>query len=177
LRGYERFTSVAARAEETTLPDGSVDFVTAGQTFHWFDPGPTRGEFARILEPGGVVALIWNTRRKEGEPFLAGYEKLLRSHGTDYREVCHGSRGSPESIRDFFRPHPVEEATFENRQAFDLEGLRGRLLSSSYVPDVGEPGHPEMMEAAGRLFEEHQAAGRVVLKYDTQVFFGPLSGP
>jgi len=175
LRRYGRFTSVAARAEATTLRDGSVGFVTAGQAFHWFDPGPTRCEFARILKPGGIVALIWNTRRKEGEPFLAGYEQLLRAHGTDYREVYHGRRGSRESIRDFFHPDPVEEATFENRQAFDLEGLAGRLLSSSYVPGEGEPGHLEMMKAGRRLFEEHQTDGSVVLKYDTQVFFGPLS--
>ncbi len=175
LGRYERFTSVAAKAEETTLPEGSVDFVVAGQAFHWFDPGPTRGEFIRILKPGGTVALIWNTRRKAGEPFLAGYEQLLRSHGTDYRKVYHGRRGSRENIRDFFRPDPVEEATFENRQAFDLEGLRGRLLSSSYVPDAGETGHQEIMDAASRLFEEHQADGTVVLAYDTQVFFGPLS--
>ncbi len=176
LRRYGRFTSVAARAKGTTLPDGAVDFVVAGQAFHWFDPGPTRGEFVRILKPGGSVALIWNTRRKEGEPFLVGYKQLLRSHGTDYREVYHGRRGSRENIRDFFHPDSVEEATFENRQAFDLEGLKGRLLSSSYVPDVGRPGHAGIMEAAERLFEEHQTAGRVVLKYDTQVFFGPLSG-
>ncbi len=176
LRRYGRFTSVAARAEETTLPHASVDFVTAGQAFHWFDPDPTRREFARILKPGGCVALIWNTRRKEGEPFLAGYERLLRSHGTDYREVYHGRRASRENIRGFFHPDPVEEATFENRQAFDLKGLKGRLLSSSYVPDVGKPRHSETMEAASRLFEEHQIAGQVVLKYDTQVFFGPLSG-
>ncbi len=50
LRRYGRFTSVAVRAEETTLPDGSVDLVTAGQAFHWFDLGPTRREFARILK-------------------------------------------------------------------------------------------------------------------------------
>jgi SAM-dependent methyltransferase len=84
LRRYGRFTSVAARAEDTTLPDGSV-VSSAGQAFHWFDPGPTRREFARILKPGGYVALIWNTRRKEWEPFLGSYEDLLRAHGTDYR--------------------------------------------------------------------------------------------
>ncbi len=175
LRSYRRFTSVAARAEETTLPERGMDFVTAGQAFHWFDPGPTREEFARVLKPGGSVALVWNTRRKEGEPFLEGYEQLLQARGTDYRQVYHGRRGSLENIRNFFSPDPVEEATFENRQVFDFEGLRGRLLSSSYVPDEGEPGHLEMMEAAGRLFEEYQTDGAVVLKYDTQVFFGPLS--
>ncbi len=50
LRRYGRFTSVAARAEDTTLTEGSVDLVTAGQAFHWFDLGPTRREFARILK-------------------------------------------------------------------------------------------------------------------------------
>jgi SAM-dependent methyltransferase len=108
-----------------------VDLVTAGQAFHWFDPGPTRREFARILKPGGYVAFIWNTRRKEGKPFLAGYEELLRNHGTDYPEVYHGRRGSRKSISGFFHPDPVEEATFRNRQTFDFEALRGRLLSSS----------------------------------------------
>jgi SAM-dependent methyltransferase len=166
---------VAARAEDTALPESSVDLVIAGQAFHRFDPDPTRREFACILKPGGFFALIWNTRRKEGEPFLADYEDLLRTHGTDYREVYHGRRVSRESISGFFHPDPVEEATFRNRQIFDFEGLWGRLLSSSYVPDEGEPGHLETMEAAWRLFEEHQTDGLVALEYDTQVFFGPLS--
>ena len=174
-RQHGRFTSVAAPAEDTTLPDGSVDLVTAGQAFHWFDPDPTRAEFARILQPGGCAVLVWNTPRREGRPVLVAYEELPQACGTDYREVYHGHRASRESIRGFFRPGPFEEATFSNRQAFDFEGLRGRLLSSSYVPDEGEPGHPEVMEAARRLFEEHQVDGTVVLEYDTQVFFGPLA--
>src|SRR5579862_2299669 len=33
LSGYPRFHSVEGRAESTTLADGSVDFVTAGQAF------------------------------------------------------------------------------------------------------------------------------------------------
>lgn len=175
LRRYGRFTSVAATAEDTTLPNGSVDLVTAGQAFHWFDPKPTRSELARILKPGGSVALIWNTRRAYGTPFLVAYEELLQAHGTDYQKVRHVGLGSREIIRGFFRPDPVEEATFQNRQGLDFEAFKGRLLSSSYVPDEGEPGHSEMMEAAIRLFEDHQANGTVVLEYDTQIFFGPLS--
>jgi SAM-dependent methyltransferase len=93
LRRYGRLTSVAARAEDTTLPESSVDLVIAGQAFHWFDPGPKRREFARILKPGGYVALIWNTRREARELFLASYEELLRTYGTDYREVYHADGG------------------------------------------------------------------------------------
>jgi SAM-dependent methyltransferase len=47
-----RFRSVDASAEETGLAPGSVDFVTAGQAFHWFEPAKTRAEFLRILRPG-----------------------------------------------------------------------------------------------------------------------------
>src|SRR5262249_16727126 len=45
----KRFHSVAARAESTTLENASVDAITAGQAFHWFDRENTRHEFARIL--------------------------------------------------------------------------------------------------------------------------------
>lgn len=94
LQHFGRFTSVAATAENTTLSDRSVDFVTAGQAFHWFDAGKARREFARVLKPGGSVVLIWNSRRKDGKPFLVAYENLLRVYGTDYREVRHGRRGA-----------------------------------------------------------------------------------
>src|SRR5262249_24618794 len=62
LKDYPRFRSLSAQAEETTLDDASVDFITAGQAFHWFDRKKTRVEFARILKPRGRVSLIWNER-------------------------------------------------------------------------------------------------------------------
>lgn len=70
LRDFVNFTSIAATAEATTLPDQSVDFVTAGQAFHWFDLKPTRHEFARILAPPGWVVLVWNVQPPTGTPFL-----------------------------------------------------------------------------------------------------------
>ena len=71
LGQHTRFTSVAWTVEATTLDDASVDFVTAGQAFHWFDPERARTEFARTLKPEGWVALEWNLRRKDATPFLA----------------------------------------------------------------------------------------------------------
>src|SRR6266581_6258084 len=55
LRSYPKFTAVAATAEITTLPEASVDFVTAGQAFHWFDRERCRDEFRRILRPASWV--------------------------------------------------------------------------------------------------------------------------
>jgi SAM-dependent methyltransferase len=77
LGGDARFTSVAGSAEATTLAEGSVDLVAAGQAFHWFDPEAARAEFLRVLKPGGWVALAWNARRRSGTPFLEDYERLL----------------------------------------------------------------------------------------------------
>src|SRR4051812_9557350 len=65
LRDYSGFRSVNGDSENTTLPDASIDFVTAAQAFHWFRPGPTKTEFKRIIKPGGWVSLIWNLRHLE----------------------------------------------------------------------------------------------------------------
>ena len=178
LGGYADFTSVPATAEATTLDDGSVDFVTAGQSFHWFDPEAARAEFLRILRFGGWVTLVWNARRKEGmrTSFLQAYERLLETYATDYEKVGHDRRGSPEEVRDFFGPEAVEEIAFDNCQVFDLEGLKGRALSSSYVPSEGQPGHTEMMEELERIYRRHQEGGTVTVEYDTRVYCGRLGG-
>lgn len=175
LAGYPLFVSVAATAEETKLEDDSLDFVTAGQAFHWFEPGPTRAEFVRILKPDGWIVLVWNGRRSHLSPFLSDYERMLKTYGMDYAEVSYGRKGSAEEMRDFFRPSVVETATFENHQVLDFEGLRGRLLSSSYTPEPGHPNHEPMLAELARIFEEHQRDGRVVFGYDTRVYYGRLS--
>src|SRR6266849_5725481 len=75
LQKYPRFTSIAAPAEATTLADQSVDVVTAGQAFHWFDRELARREFARILVPNGWVVLVSNIQRTAGTPFLVALEQ------------------------------------------------------------------------------------------------------
>ena len=87
LKNYPTFITVAGSAENTTLPDASIDLITAGQAFHWFDEMKARVEFKRILKSGGFVALVWNDRRLDSTPFLAAYEQLLREFGTDYAQV------------------------------------------------------------------------------------------
>jgi SAM-dependent methyltransferase len=173
LRAYENFTSVDGRAEATTLPDASVDLITAGQAMHWFEPDATRREFARILRPGGWVVVVWNERLTEGTPFLEEYERLLLDYGTDYREVSH-KYAEDSLIEPFFGAGRARLRTFENRQVFDFEGLRGRLLSASYVPEPGHPNHPPMLRELAALFERHQTGGKVSVDYETKVYYGQL---
>ncbi len=172
LAGFGRFTSVAGTAEATTLPDGSVDFVTAAQAAHWFDRPRARREFVRILKPTGWLVLLWNERLTDSTPFLRAYEELLLNFGTDYEDVRH--ERTTDAVNEFFDPVPYRERVFATRQEFDYEGLQGRLLSSSYAPGPGHPKHEPMLRELRRIFELHAAAGRVAFEYKTRVYFGRL---
>ncbi|MBS1587126.1 MAG: class I SAM-dependent methyltransferase [Bacteroidetes bacterium] len=45
------------RAEQSTLPDHSVDLVTVAQAVHWFDFDSFYAEVKRVVKPGGLIAL------------------------------------------------------------------------------------------------------------------------
>jgi ubiquinone/menaquinone biosynthesis C-methylase UbiE len=173
LKQYPNFTSVNGTAEATTLPDRSMDFITAGQAFHWFDRIQTRKEFTRILKGGGWVALIWNDRHIDTSPFLCAYEELLHRYGTDCEALTHRNVDAA-AIAAFFTPQVSMLRTFDNGQVFDFSGLQGRLLSSSYTPEPDHPNHLPMLDALRAIFDKHQIDGRVEFIYTTVVYFGHL---
>ena len=75
---------VCGTAEVTGVADASVALVTAAQAFHWFNPPYALAEFARILKPGGVLALTWNNRDASRSPFVAAYETLIARYNPAY---------------------------------------------------------------------------------------------
>jgi SAM-dependent methyltransferase len=178
LRGYPKFSPVQAPAEATTLPIAAVDFVTAAQAFHWFDPRPTRREFARILKPGGWVVLLWNERRMDATPFMVDYEHLLVRFGVDYHKVK--PLWNKNSLPAFFGAGGFRKAVFDNPQMLDRAGLTGRVLSASYMPHRGHPSFPPMLGAIDNLFDAYQKDGQVCMEQETLMFYGklvPSTGP
>ncbi len=177
LLGWETgFLSVPGTAEATTLPAGKFDLIIAGQAFHWFEPTKARAEFARILKPGGWVVLVWNEREAGGDGFARAYENLLTTNAPDY-SPGRSHYAHAEKIQSFFAPAQFKQASFPNAQSMDFEALKGRLLSSSYTPEAGDPKFEPMLEALQQLFETHQKDGRVAFQYETLVFYGQLSVP
>jgi SAM-dependent methyltransferase len=168
----ERFRSVDGSAEATGLPAASVDLVTAAQAFHWFDPARARAEFARILRPGGAVALIWNQRADT--PFNRDYEAMLELFAPDYAHVRERDRAAEPKVRAFFAPQTPRFASFDSEQRFDEAGLRGRLASSSYAPPQGHPLHEPLLRRLGEIFAAHARDGAVTFAYDTVVWYGPI---
>ena len=167
LGHYARFTSIEGKAEATGLRDGSIDLISAGQALHWFHLEAARMEFQRILKPGGWVAIVWNDRRDES-PFMQAYRQLLLRHSTDYLQVDH-KRITADVLRTFYGP-VFHHTMFDNHQVFDFEGIRGRLLSSSYVPLDNE----RMLEELRAIFAAHQQNGTVTFDYETTLYYGQL---
>lgn len=174
LESFSGFSSVDGTAERTTLPDASVDLVTAGQAFHWFEPALARLEFQRILKSGRWCALIWNDRIVDANRFHREYELILRKYVPDYLLSTH-KEISDRILADFFAPSAMTQFQTPNEQVMDLGGFLGRVLSSSYVPQAGRPGHEEMIEALTKLFDEENDAGHVSFLYSTQLFCACLT--
>jgi SAM-dependent methyltransferase len=168
------FISVAGRAEATTLPDASVDLVTAAQAFHWFDRPAFRAECGRILRPGGQVAILWNDRADAASPYMEAFAGFIRRHATDQSRVDH-RLVSPEDLKCFYGVSPAHRV-FPNNQVLDLEGGIGRLGSVSYLPARGEPGYDAMIADYTSLFQSHSTGGSVRLLYNTDVYLGRLGG-
>lgn len=170
LGHHPDFRSVAGSAEATTLPDDSVDLVTAAQAFHWFDPVKAKAEFHRILRRKGNVSLIWNERMVGESGFSHGYEALLREQSEGYRQTVHRSGFAEETVREFYLPGKADRIDVPTRQEFDFDGVRGRLLSSSYAPKAGHPDHDKVFGELRRLFDRHAVDGRVAFAYTTRIF-------
>jgi len=162
------FVSVAGSAEATGLPDLSVRLVTAAQAFHWFDADAARLEFQRILEPGGRVALVWNTRAVDATPFMRDYEALLREHSLDYARVDH--RNATRRLGEFLVDE--QQWSFDHAHDLDWEASLGRMLSASYVPASGHPEHQRVVDALARVFETHARDGRAAWVYRAELFLG-----
>ncbi len=169
LEAYDHFQSIEGTSAATNLPDDLVDFVIAAQAFHWFEPESTRNEFKRIVKQGGYVCLIWNERQLNTTPFLLEYEELLLRYSNDYEKVRHENVN--EAVLESFFLRPFERAAFPNHQILDLEGLKGRLLSSSYTPNEGDPKYGPMLKDLTAVFVKHERGGKITILYDTNVFY------
>ncbi|MFS8443188.1 class I SAM-dependent methyltransferase [Xanthomonas campestris pv. raphani] len=174
LASYAKFRAVDGTAEATGLADASVDVVSAAQAFHWFDMLALRAEWARILKPGGLAVVYWNSRELDSTAFLRGYEQLLLDYGTDYTAVAERYQDDA-TMQAWFGEGFVAMAKFPNVQQLDFEALRGRLLSSSYAPLAHDPRHAPMLAALRTLFDAHAQDGHIDFHYQTRVFAGRLN--
>lgn len=153
---------VEATGERTGLESSSVDLVLCAQSFHWLRAEEALAEFARVLRPGGVVALVWNDRDDQDE-FTREYGRLLRVASGDHPAM----RGVPhhESLRRSRLFEGFETRVFPSSQGVTREGLLGRARSASYCPREGEAWE-RLLEGLIRAHAAHaDAEGVAALVY------------
>jgi SAM-dependent methyltransferase len=118
----------AGVAEQIPLDDGEVDGVFAGQAFHWFANDAAVAEIARVLRPGGVLALLWN-RALEPSPLPADYRARL--------ERLHDERRPPATeedilVRSGFFGEETEQYV-DHEQVSDRDDVLAFAASVSWI--------------------------------------------
>ncbi|MFD8787581.1 class I SAM-dependent methyltransferase [Kitasatospora sp. NPDC059599] len=151
----------AGSAERIPLPDGSVDAVVVAQAWHWFDPAAAVPEVARVLAPGGTLALVWNVR-DETEPWAAELGALMHRSARqriDTEPVLPAPFGAPERLEIRWE-HGTTRA-----------GIVDMVASRSYVIALPEDERARLLADVEELLATHpDLAGRdaIALPYVTR---------
>jgi SAM-dependent methyltransferase len=142
-RTSPRALAVAGTAEGLPLADGTVDAVVVGQAFHWFDRSRALDGIARILRPGGTLALLWN-HDDETDPLVRDVEAALDRVGrpaggsTGLGERS-GDEGDPAAVprEPPFHSHPMfqdpEVSVVWWRRRMSVQDFIALQLTYSYV--------------------------------------------
>lgn len=128
----ERVPEVSAKvatAEEIPANDRSVDVVVVAQAFHWFDHEVAIPEIARVLKPGGHVALVWNSR-DERIPWVRRMGAIL---GRQDLDTSSAERLVHSDLFGF-----MEETSFKHWQEIDRETILDMARSRSSFAVMGD---------------------------------------
>jgi len=122
------------RAEDIDSPDGAFDVVTAGQCWHWFDRPAAAAECARVLRPGGALAICHFDWLPRSGNVVAVTEELILRHNPDW-SLAAGLGMYPQWTLDVAEAGFVDIETFSFDVAvpYSHEAWRGRIRASAGV--------------------------------------------
>lgn len=164
--------SINATAENTSLPDRSIDLVTVAQAFHWFDRELFKEECKRILKPNGKVLLVWNDRDVEREIIKDNFA-VNKKYCKDFKGSSNGIDFSKDAFSDFFGGE-FELVEFCNNLIYTREDFIARNLSSSYAPKENDLMYDEYIKSIKEVFDKHQTNGTAKYPYITRCYIGTI---
>jgi SAM-dependent methyltransferase len=149
-------------AESMPLPNASADVVTVAQAFHWFDHGPALAEIARVLRPGGTLAIAWNIR-DERVGWVAQLSEIIGAEHMRRPDV-------EEALAIGARFAPPAHARFHHATPLDREALLDLVRSRSHCI-VREPAErEEILARVGRLHDEAAGPEGLELPYVVECY-------
>ena len=159
LSNFSNFKSINGTAEKTTLQGLSVDFITVGTAFHWFNIEEFKKECNRILKPNGKVILVWISRpvnRKE-------------NFEINFNGLSGGNEEKPELIAPFFKNNKFEYKIFEEKFNYDKATFIGRALST-----FDKLTDEKYIEELSILFDKHKVNETVTITLYTRCIVGEV---
>ena len=172
LCGYQDFYSVNGNAENTTLANNSVDYITTAQAFHWFDVNKFKQECLRIIKSGGVIFLIWNVRDNSD---LLNQElfQIYSTYCPNFLGFSGGIEKDDQRIKCFF-DDKYNYVSFNNPLLFTRETFIARSLSSSYSLKEGDSEYPKYLSTLNALFDKYENNGIVSIANQSVAYIGTI---
>ncbi|GAB2456150.1 SAM-dependent methyltransferase [Conyzicola lurida] len=138
--------SLAGSAEQLPLDDTSADLVTFAQSWHWVDVPAASAEVARVLRPGGALALVWNIRDPEVDWVRQLGEVMGESKAEQYNSH-EPSVAEPLALAEF--------AEFRWENPLSREELFAMVASRSYVITMEVADREALLARLGELLDTH----------------------
>jgi SAM-dependent methyltransferase len=157
---------LAGTAEAIPLDDNAVDAVFVAEAFHWFDLPSAIPEIARVLRPGGGVAVLWNRPRWQG---LAWFDDLWAIFG-EYRIVDREPERGPwrDALAADGRFAPLQDEEATHQQTTDRERLLAMIASFSWIGGLPDDRRTAILAACREVLERH-GVDVVTLTYKTRI--------
>ncbi|MDX6227340.1 MAG: hypothetical protein QOI76_730 [Frankiales bacterium] len=162
--------TVLGAAENVPLPDGSFDVITVAQAWHWVDEAVAPLECARLLRPGGRLALVWNERDESVDWVRAVWQPLNRGSGTGMALLSDGWQRAVNAQAPF---GPMQEQVFGYEQTLNRDGVLRLVGSRSSVAVLDPPARAALLAEVTAVLDAHpDTRGRdvLVLPYETRCY-------
>lgn len=169
---FQRFVSLKATADNTTLSDESVNFIFCTKSIKHLCIEKCRNEFFRIIKPSGAVILLYNRLNQEDD-FIKEYQKLIKQYQV-FNDTLPDSELSEDEIFEFFSTTPYTHVSFSNQQILDFEGAKARFLSEGSLPAQWDNGYQEILTEFQNIFERYNQSRKVSINYTTETYIGSL---
>jgi ubiquinone/menaquinone biosynthesis C-methylase UbiE len=164
-------TALEGTAEEIPLDDESVDAVTVGQAFHWFDGDAALAEIHRVLRPGSGLGLIWNVK-DESVNWVHQLAELIEAYRGNAPRVASGAWKEAFEGTELFTP--IERARFSFVHQTDTATVVARVTSISFIAAMAPRVRERVVDQVHELLATHpDTRGQRVfpLRYRTGVYW------
>lgn len=150
-RDTAQVVRVTGQAENLPLRNASFDVATSAQTLHLFAPGLAFAEIARVLRPGGLLSVVYNTR-DDTVPWVRRLARVLQQVDPSAMsgEFGQSSIAAVEQSPYFEAP---EQRSFRNWVPMDKAGLLAMTLNRPVIADLPDDERAALVEEVAAVYE------------------------